>query len=214
MVQRRRRSGFQGVLDLAGGLPWWLYVVMALASFAVLRALGSVLQYLLPWVFAAGAAMSIAGRRSRREWQQQVSELSGAAVIDGMKWQEFEMLVAEGFRRRGYMVTESGHGAKDGAAVDMALNRGRELFLVQCKQWRAFNVGIAPVRELYDAMTERDAAGGFIVTSGVFTAEAASYAQGRNIRLIDGLKLQDLVHSADEKTIPVVRRRSGPPTRP
>jgi restriction system protein len=45
-------------------------------------------------------------------------------------------------------------------------------FLVQCKQWKAFKVGVQVVRELYGLMAAHGAAGGFVVTSGRFTDEA------------------------------------------
>ncbi len=49
------------------------------------------------------------------------------------------------------------------------------------------------VRELYGVMAAQGAAGGFVVTSGVFTADARSFAQGRNIELIDGKALKKIV---------------------
>ncbi len=63
-------------------------------------------------------------------------------AVASLTWQEFESLVAEGFRQRGFTVTEKGGAAADGG-VDIILARGTERFLVQCKQWRAQQV---PVR--------------------------------------------------------------------
>ena len=70
------------------------------------------------------------------------------------------------------------------------LRRGGERHLVQCKQWRAYKVGVETVRELYGVMAARGAAGSFVVTSGRFTSEATTFAQGRNIQLVDGARLQ------------------------
>src|SRR5690606_4794 len=100
-------------------------------------------------------------------------------------WQEFEMLVGEGFKRRGYGVRENGGGGADGG-VDLVLTKGGERFLVQCKQWKAFKVGVTTVRELYGVMAADGAAGGSVVTSGQFTKEASAFAAGRNIELVDG----------------------------
>lgn len=52
------------------------------------------------------------------------------------------------------------------------------------------------VRELYGAMAAKGAAGGFVVTSGQFTSEAQEFAEGRNLRLIDGAKLYQLLKLA------------------
>src|SRR5687767_13924553 len=109
------------------------------------------------------------------------------------------MLVSEGFRLQGYQVEETGGGGPDGG-IDLVLSgpgkTGREKFLVQCKQWRAFKVGVTVVRELYDVMAARGAAGGFVVTSGRFTEEAISFASGRNVTLVDGSKLHGLLRQA------------------
>lgn len=93
--------------------------------------------------------------------------------------------MAEGFRQRGFTVTEKGGAAPDGG-VDLILGRGNERFLVQCKQWRAQQVPVTIVRELYGVMAAQQAAGGYVVTSGRFTQDALAFAEGRNIELIDG----------------------------
>jgi restriction system protein len=124
-----------------------------------------------------------------------VAQSKAADVLDGMSWQEFERLVGEAFRLQGYAVTETGGGGADGG-VDLVLTKGGEKFLVQCKQWRAFRVGVDVVRELFGVMAARGATGGFVVTSGRFTDEAASFASGRNVRLVDGPKLRGLIQQA------------------
>ncbi len=57
---------------------------------------------------------------------------------------------------------------------------------MQCKQWRAQQVPVIIVRELYWVMAAQRAACGYVVTSGRFTQDAISFAEGRNIELIDG----------------------------
>jgi restriction system protein len=109
-----------------------------------------------------------------------------------MSWQEFEMLVGEAFRRGGYAVSETGGGGADGG-VDLVLRKDGEKFLVQCKQWKAFKVGVTTIRELYGVMAAEGAAGGFVVTSGNFTQEAKAFAEGRNIDLIDGAALKGFI---------------------
>lgn len=48
-----------------------------------------------------------------------------------------------------------------GAELDLVLQKGREKFLVQRKQWKAFKVGVQVVRELYGLIAAAGAAGGF-----------------------------------------------------
>lgn len=112
-----------------------------------------------------------------------------------MSWREFEMLVGEAFRLQGYSVVENGGGGGADGGVDLVLTKTGEKFLVQCKQWKAFRVGVDVVREHYGVMAAKGAAGGFVVTSGAFTSEAKAFTDGRNVRLVDGHKLVGLIPS-------------------
>lgn len=48
-------------------------------------------------------------------------------------------------------------------------------------------------------MAAGGAAGGFVVTSGVFTQEAKSFAEGRNIDLIDGSELTAMIKKIQQQ---------------
>lgn len=131
-----------------------------------------------------------------------------APLLAGMGWAQFEHQVAEGFRHRGYTVTETGGGG--GRPVDMVLTRGHDRFLVDCKPWRTRAVGPAPVRELLALVRLQGASGGFIVSSGEFTDEARQLADGHKLQLIDGQMLSELLNTREEKTQPAVVRREAP----
>lgn len=158
--------------------------------------------------FLKGLADKVVRLVGRAPAQAPVAVPAGAALIEGMGWHQFELLAAEGFRQRGYVVSETGGGG--GRAVDMVLTRGQEHFLVNCKPWRAHAVGVAPLSELKTLMAARGAAGGFVLSSGVFTPEAVRFSEGCGIQLIDGSRLRDLLHAREEKTVPVVIRREVP----
>jgi restriction system protein len=126
-----------------------------------------------------------------------VAQAKGADALDGMSWREFESLVGEAFRLQGFGVVETGGGGADGG-VDLVLSKGGEKFLVQCKQWKAYKVGVDVVRELYGVMAARGATGGFVVTSGSFTEDAKAFADGRNVKLVDGQRLFSMIRQAKE----------------
>jgi len=220
----RKKSGPAGdFMDLVAMFPWWVGVALAVLSYLVLhevasqpiassvqpgqvgamvtqtlwRTLASVGQYVLPVLCLAGAGISAWRRQERRQLVDNVARSDAAQALDGMSWQQFERLVGEGFRLQGYRVLETGGGGTDGG-IDLVLNRDGEKYLVQCKQWRAFRVGIDVVRELYGVMAAKGVAGGFVVTSGSFTEEARSFANGRNVKLIDGPQLRLLIKQAME----------------
>lgn len=209
-------------MDLVAMLPWWAGVLLALVSYVWLHQIaaepftpklapgaagGSVVQimvkglatggqYILPLICLAGAAVSAWRRRERRQLAADAAvKASAADALDGMSWQRFELLVGEAFRQRGFRVLENGGGGADGG-VDLVLSKGSEKFLVQCKQWRAYKVGVDVVRQLYGVMAARGAAGGFVVTSGRFTQEAQDFARGRNVVLMDGAELHRMLQSA------------------
>ena len=201
-------------------LPWWLCLVLALVSYVVLHAfvtrppapidpkqltgmvvntyalgLAMVGQYILPIGFVAAAAVSYVGRRQRRQLVERATGSNAADAMAGMRWEEFEQLIGEGFRLQGYQVEERTRGGADGG-IDLVLRRGSEKFLVQAKHWKAFKVGVDVVRSLYGLMAAHGAAGGFVVTSGSFTSEASAFAEGRNVRLVDGPKLEQMLRQA------------------
>ncbi len=236
MSRRRstKKNNAEFLMELTARLPWWAGVLLAVLSYLLLhriaespmtataqpghvgtfatqamsRSLAAFGQYLLPLICLAGAAMSAWRRRERRQLVAEVAEAPanrGASVVDGLSWQQFEKLVGEGFRLQGYRVNETGGGGADGG-VDLVLSRGAETTLVQCKQWRALKVGVTVVRELYGVMAARGAASGIVVTSGQYTADAVAFAEGRNIRLMDGKGLQALIRSARQDAAPEMAR--------
>ena len=218
MGRRSKANTSNDLMDLVARLPWWAGVALAAVSYGVLHAvatrpltveqtgkqisdaiptmiwqgLATGGQYLIPFICLMGALASFLRRRKRNALFDTASQAAGADALQGMSWQEFEMLVGEGFKRRGYGVREIGGGGADGG-VDLVLTRGGEKLFVQCKQWKAFKVGVTTVRELYGVMAAEGASGGFVVTSGRFTADAEAFAEGRNIRLVDGTALMQLL---------------------
>ncbi|TDP63244.1 restriction endonuclease [Roseateles toxinivorans] len=221
MGRRKRTSAGDDVMALVALLPWWAGVGMAVLSYLLLHALAQpdppvplqpgqvgafalrtmfksvalVGQYVLPVLCLVGALVSFLKRRKRAGLVADAGQAQRADALDGMSWHEFEMLVGEAFRLQGFAVTETGGGGADGG-VDLVLGRGSEKFLVQCKQWKAYKVGVEVVRELYGVMAARGAAGGFVVTSGRFTEDAKAFADGRNVKLVDGPRLLGLIKQA------------------
>ncbi|HUW26278.1 MAG TPA: restriction endonuclease [Gallionella sp.] len=214
MARKRNQNTFEDLIDIVALFPWWVGLILAVASYfwlhyiavapvvvaqqgqmatvmtqSLYKGLATAGQYVLPLVCIIGALLSALGRWKRKQLIDGVNASSAVSALNEMTWQEFEMLVGEAFRRTGYTVSETGGGGADGG-VDLVLVKGTEKFLVQCKQWRAYKVGVSTIRELYGVMAATGAVGGFVVTSGVFTQEAKSFAEGRNIDLIDGARLK------------------------
>ncbi|HEX2546701.1 MAG TPA: restriction endonuclease [Ramlibacter sp.] len=221
MARRKKQSVADDIVAIVSRLPWWGGLLLALVSYFVFHAIASspqpkmlrpeevgaalpgmwlrwvafAFQFAVPFLCVLGAAVSFFTRRKRLVLVEKTTASPSAHALNNMSWQEFEVLVAESFRLQGFDVVETGGGGADGG-VDMVARRGKETFLVQCKQWRAFTVGVDVLRELYGVMAARGAAGGFVVTSGKFTSDAVAFAEGRNVRLVDGQRLFGLLQQA------------------
>jgi restriction system protein len=224
-MARRKQNLFEGLIEVTSKLPWWVGVALAAAAYvwlhgvasteativaqpgqmgksalsAAFRSLAMFGQYVLPFAFLIGAGLSAYGRYKRRALHEQVAASPDRNALNAMSWQEFEALVGEAFRRKGYAVSETGGGGADGG-IDLVLKRGGETMLVQCKQWKAYKVGVTTVRELYGVMAAKGASGGYVVTSGVFTNDARAFAVGRNIELVDGEALHALIRGVSVPT--------------
>jgi restriction system protein len=152
--------------------------------------------------------------RNRFDYKRRNGRLERVTQLDDlrkMSWREFEQLVADTFRRKGFRVQEVG-GTGDGG-VDLVLigSAGLE-FLVQCKQYRAWDVGEPKVREFYGAMAaHRTRCEGIVVTCGRFTGPARSFCVGKPIRLVDGHELVNLIVGTNPVTPAVQHFNSAPP---
>jgi restriction system protein len=221
-MARQRTSPIEDLVIVASKLPWWACLLFAFLSYIILHAvaarpvmptvtgpgqLGNAVthglittaamfgQYIMVFVFAMAALISLITSLQKKKLYNSVAGSNNVAAMNEMSWEEFEMLVGEHFRRQGFHVTSQGGKGPDGG-VDLVLRNKGETYLIQCKQWKAYKVGVLPVRELYGVMASRGAAGGYVVTSGKYTDEARKFANGLNIELIDGVQLRQLIANA------------------
>jgi restriction system protein len=209
MARRRKESG----LDVIASMPWPAGIVLGLVLFwtiryglglylsshggPLLKPVGQLLSggaySLLAWVVLAlcwiGAVASFFKSRHRRAL---LDTQTGLDSITAMSWRQFELLVGEAFRRRGYQVEETGLGGADGG-IDLILRKNGRTELVQCKQWRTRQVKVPTVREMWGLVAHHRADGVKIVCVGEFTRDASEFAEGKNIELINGKRLLDLV---------------------
>ena len=206
-------------LVIYGGLHWYagtptpalqLNNPAASGATIAIKGLAGLFQYLIPLVFLFGAATSFFRRKKQQSNHRQVAADPSPNALEKLSWQEFEGLVAETFRQKGYRVIERGGDGPDGG-IDVELYMGKDRYLVQCKQWKTRQVGVAIVRELYGVMSAEGAVGGFVVASGSFTPDAAAFASGKSIELVDARKLRRLIggHQAT-KVIPQVPSVTSP----
>jgi restriction system protein len=119
------------------------------------------------------------------------------AGLGALRWDQFELLVGEIFRREGYTV-EMSAAPSSGDAIDLTLRRDSETILVQCKHWRAESVSEGEMHEFYGAMAATGAPRGILVTTGTITAEAREFAAGKGIELMDGAALAESIGAVSQ----------------
>lgn len=216
----RRKNRVEDIVGLATRLPWWAGVIAALVSWGVLhvllrmpppfsfpsdvvilpvlRGLTLGLQFLLPAVFLAGAALSAWLRYKQHRNYADVAGERGHVALELLSWREFEHLVGEFFRRKGFSVEQRGGHESDGG-VDLVASIGEDRYLVQCKHWRVQRVGVKVVREICGVATAESAAGVFVVTSGTFTDEARRFVEENriDIELIAGDQLRRMIQGLE-----------------
>ncbi len=237
MARRKKSSPFEDAIAVVSMLPWWAGVVLALAFYVWLHHVASqpiatpptdmkqmgsfvsgqlwhtfatILQYVIPVACLIGAGISAYKGHERKQLHLGVAKSPSRDALERMSWAQFERLVGEVFRRKGFAVEERGGNGPDGG-IDLVLHAGSDKYFVQCKQWKAERVGVATVRELFGVMAAEHAAGGFVVTSGQFTDDAKRFAVGRSIELVGTDALLALIkETADSTVVGVAVENSAP----
>jgi restriction system protein len=232
-MARRRESG----LDIVRSLPWPVGILSGIVLFFIIRyglgwyfasATTGVFKQLGPAFTAASAPLAWAALvacwfaagfsywDSRRR-KTLLESQTGLDSIATMSWQNFERLVGEAFRRRGYAVEETGLGGADGG-IDLILRKDGRKELVQCKQWRLRQVNVGVVREMWGLVDHHQANGMKIVCIGDFTRDAKEFANGKPIELLHGEQLDAMIQdvrsaraTAPTRVVPTISANESVP---
>jgi len=147
-----------------------------------------------PLFFGLFLCIAIVGAIHRRKRFSTLEQQTGITSLKAMQWKEFEHLIAEVYERQGFAVSYALDVGPDGG-VDVVLRRAGRRWLVQCKCWRTWSVGVATVREMFGILHHEGADDVIVVTTGDFTEDARNFAKGKPIVLINGQELWELVQS-------------------
>lgn len=208
-------------MDAIASMPWPVGVVLGIAAYWCIRhgigmyftsfggpvlkgvgqqasggAFGLIAWMALALCWIAAAASALGSHRRRKLLETR----SGLDSLRGISWRQFELLVGESFRRRGYSVEENGGGGKDGG-IDLIVRKDGRRELVQCKQWKNSRVDVATVREMWGLKAHHDADGVHIVCIGDFTPDAARFATGKAIHLVSGTSLLEQILAVQSKPV-------------
>jgi restriction system protein len=150
--------------------------------------------FVLWFLTAAGVLGVIKGLVVQKARLKRLAETEEIEHLQQLTWQQFEQLVADAYRARGYKVEERGGTADGGIDLLMRSPTG-ERVAVQCKRWKEWQVGAPRIREFAGAMAQERVEQGVFITSGKYTKPAKEAASKTNVQLVDGNSLLEIVKS-------------------
>ena len=207
----RRNIGLEQLFSL----PWWLGAALGLLAYGILgwllpqwladertrEDLVEAMQIPAILAFIVGLTMSIGSLWRARRQRRKFAARNGLSEVRRWGRRDFQSKVADAFERRGYALRP-----QRCRGVDLVLEKDGRRYLVCCRQWKVFNVGLKPLAELHEHINAEAAAGGFYISAGVFTRHARGFAAEVNIELIGGTSLLGFLETDAEPTAPTVYR--------
>lgn len=122
-------------------------------------------------------------------------QLTHAAVLAALRridWFQFEKVVAAIYRGYGDVVERIGGAHPDGG-VDLVVTTKTGKFVVQCKHWRKWTVGVKEIRELLGTLTTSGIPKGVYVTMRGYSNDARDLGVKHGLVLLDEAQLAELI---------------------
>lgn len=132
-MAKKNKSIFEELMDIVSVLPWWVGVSLAAITFVGLhfyaikieneltnstnmfKGFGIHFIPLIKWLASIllllGALVSFINQLKRGNLFTKTASSNSVNSLNNMNWQEFEQLIYEIFRQRGYSVSETQAGA-------------------------------------------------------------------------------------------------------
>ncbi|EJS45996.1 MULTISPECIES: restriction endonuclease [Bacillus] len=120
-------------------------------------------------------------------------EQANREYLEKMDPRKFEYLIADLFNSRGYQAQVT-PGSND-RGKDIILWKDNEVKFVEIKRYTKKSIGRPYIQKLHSAIIDGEATGGYFVTLSHFNKNAQQYAANKNIELIDGNDLIDMLNS-------------------
>lgn len=119
-------------------------------------------------------------------------------------WFQFEQLIELIFQHRGYSVKRLG-GANPDGGVDLIIESPSEKFVVQCKHWKKWYVGVRQIREFLGTLADTKIQNGIFITLTGYSDEAKTLADKHGIKILNEL---DVVKMLEESGLQYSREIS------
>jgi hypothetical protein len=123
--------------------------------------------------------------------------------LRSIDWFQFEKVIGHMYLKLGYNVTKRG-GANPDGGIDLIIQKDGQCAAVQCKQWKARDVGVKPIREFLGALTDAGIQKGKFITLRGYTGEARQLAEKHDIEIVNEVGLTQMIESTDAQFDPEV----------
>ena len=117
------------------------------------------------------------------------------AQLRNADWSRFEGFFGGLYGELGYAVTQRG-GANPDGGIDLIIAADDERWAIQCKQWKARDVGVKEIREFLGAITAARINQGYFVTLTGYSPEAEQLAENNNIAIVNEKEIRRLIQLA------------------
>ena len=125
-------------------------------------------------------------------------------ALRALDWFQFEKLVTLYYRTQGYSVQRMG-GAQPDGGVDLVVRHEGRRYVVQCKHWKQWKIGVRQMREFLGTMTAEKTADGIYITTRGYTNEARDFASKHGIVLFEESQLVQCILDLETRQLADVR---------
>jgi restriction system protein len=168
--------------------PWWISFAIGLA-FVVLS------KILLPdnlWVYGAFGSLAffvIGGMAFVKQWHlpSQKKVDATAAKVSDMSWKVFSETLESAFVADGFDIKRI-----DGPA-DFLITKAGRIGIVSAKRWKAAQHSEESLQALHAAKDKYDARDCTLVALGQLSEKASAFAKARNVQVMQGAGLAQLL---------------------
>src|ERR1039458_2175834 len=118
------------------------------------------------------------------QYAQHVPELTISEKLRKIDWFQFEKLIELIYKHRGFSVKRLG-GANPDGGVDLIIESPNEKFIVQCKHWRKWIVGVRNIREFLGTLTDSRIPKGIFIRLTGYSGDAKQLADKHGIQILN-----------------------------
>ena len=117
-------------------------------------------------------------------------------ALSRIPWQDFEILVANRYRRHGWQVSHCGDaqpGFRGDSDVDLRMKKDGELALVQCRHESLSRLDAPTVERLLARATDEAATQVIVIARGDLPDDARQLAESAGATIVEGAAVRDML---------------------